>query len=229
MAQSIASLSLLFGLAIEPKLTNAMNHKPYKTLTQTAEYEIEPIKGSRFIGFAGAIESDAEALDFVEQIKSRYPDARHWCWAYQLREQKRTRFNDDGEPSGSAGKPILAPIVGRELLDCLVVVVRYFGGVKLGVGGLVRAYSQAANAVLNHADIVEVVPKVTLQLDYGYDDTGQIAAALAAMNMIEENSMYTDRVTSTVLVVPDAVETAMAQLINYTSGKVRVKILEESI
>lgn len=203
-----------------------MNKKPYLTITDTNEHEIDPIKGSRFIGFASPVESDDAALAFVEDIKSRYPDARHWCWAYQLREQKRTRFNDDGEPNGSAGKPILAPIVGRDLMDAMVVVVRYFGGVKLGVGGLVRAYSQCANAVIDHAEIVEVVPKVTLHLDYGYDDTGAVAGALARLGIAEENTAYTDRVNSQLLVVPDLVSEVCNQLTNATGGRVLIKTEE---
>lgn len=199
--------------------------KPYLTLRESAACEIPAIKGSRFIGCAAPVDSEAAALAFVEHIKRRYTDARHWCWAYQLREQQRTRFADDGEPNGSAGKPILAPIIGRELLDTLVVVVRYFGGVKLGVGGLVRAYSQAANAVLDSATVIEVIPKVTLQLDYGYDETGQVAAALAALNMVEEHPVYTDRVISTLQVVPAEVETTIARLTNYTAGKARVKVM----
>ncbi len=203
------------------------NEKPYLTIAECAQCEIDPIKGSRFIAFASPVENDDEATAFVAHIKSQYPDARHWCWAYQLREQKRTRFNDDGEPSGSAGKPILAPIVGRELLGCVVVVVRYFGGVKLGVGGLVRAYSQAANAVLDTAEIVEVVPKITLQLVYPYDETGQVAAALASLQLHEENTEYSDHVESTLEVVPYAVENTIAQLVNYTSGRACVRVVSD--
>ncbi len=199
---------------------------PYLTLAREAEQEIPAIKGSRFIGFAAPISSDAQALAFVEQIKSCYADARHWCWAYQLREQKCTRFNDDGEPSGSAGKPILAPIVGRELLDCMVVVVRYFGGVKLGVGGLVRAYSQACNAVLDSATIIEITPKVTLILRYSYADTAQVAAALASLHLVEENPVYADCVESTLQVLPDALQSTIAQLTNYTAGKADIRVQE---
>lgn len=204
-----------------------MSKQPYLTIVETSKHEIDPIKGSRFIGFAAPIVNDEAAIAFVEHIKSRYPDARHWCWAYQLREQQRTRFNDDGEPSGSAGKPILAPIVGRELFDTMVVVVRYFGGIKLGVGGLVRAYSHAANAVLNSATIVEVVPKVTLQLDYGYDDTGPIAAVLAQLALSQENPTYSERVQSQLLVVPDALDDVITQLTNATKGRVKIAMDDE--
>ncbi len=202
------------------------NQRPYLTVAAPAKCEIPAIKGSRFIGLVAPIDSDQAATAFVESVKADFPDARHWCWAYQLRQQSRTRFNDDGEPSGSAGKPILAPIVGRQLFDCVIVVVRYFGGVKLGVGGLVRAYSQAANAVLTEANIVEVIPKVTLSLRYGYDCTSQIAAALANLGLVEDEVNYADCVSATLQVLPDAVETTISQLTNYTAGRACVKIVE---
>lgn len=199
-----------------------MEKTPYLSLSQTAEFEIEPIKGSRFIGFATAISSDDEAMQFINDIKQRFPDARHWCWAYQLREQKKTRFSDDGEPGGSAGKPILAPIVGQELFNTLVVVVRYFGGVKLGVGGLVRAYSQAANAVLSHAKITHVVPKINLQLCYTYEETGKIAAALAALHLQEDNIHYTDHIESSLAVSYEQLDEVCRQLTDYTAGRVKI-------
>lgn len=201
-----------------------MNDKPYFTIVGNSQCEVPPIKGSRFIGFAVPIKSDEQALSVVADIKARFPDARHWCWAYQLREQYKTRFVDDGEPNGSAGKPILAPIVGRELLDTLVVVVRYFGGVKLGVGGLVRAYSQAANAVLDAATVVEVIPTVTLTLCYDYSDTGAIAAVLANLKLNEENPIYTDRVVATLQVTQARCATVIARLTDCTGGRADISI-----
>lgn len=199
-----------------------MEKTPYLTIAKTVEEEIEAIKGSRFIGIATPIGSDEEAMQFIAQIKQRFPDARHWCWAYQLREQKRTRFSDDGEPNGSAGKPILAPIVGQGLFDVLVVVVRYFGGVKLGVGGLVRAYSHATNAVLSVAEQVQVVPKALLSLSYSYEDTGKIASALTVLQLQEENISYTDRVQSTLAVTFDEVDNVCRQLTDYTAGRILI-------
>ncbi len=199
-----------------------MQKTPYLTLSKTAEFEIEAIKGSRFIAIAAPVSSDEEAMRFIAQVKQRFSDARHWCWAYQLREQKRSRFCDNGEPVGSAGKPILTPIVGQQLFDTLVVVVRYFGGVKLGVGGLVRAYSQAANAVLNEADIIQFIPKINLQLSYAYEETGQIAAALSALQLQQENLAYTDYVESTLAVTYDEADKVCQQLTDYTAGKIKI-------
>lgn len=199
-----------------------MSEQPYLTLAGRSECEIPAIKGSRFIGIAAPIVDDAAAQVLVAEVQSRFADARHWCWAYQLREQHKTRFADDGEPSGSAGKPILAPIIGRELMDTMVVVVRYFGGVKLGVGGLVRAYSQAANAALDVADRVTVTPKLTLMLSYHYADTGAVAAALAGLNLIEENPIYTDRVETTLSVTPAQKQAVIKRLTDYTGGRATI-------
>lgn len=191
--------------------------------------EITPIKNSRFIGYTTAIHGDEQALAFAAEIKQRHPDARHWCWAYQLCHQKKSRFFDDGEPNGSAGKPILAPIIGRELFDSMVVVVRYFGGVKLGVGGLVRAYSQAANAALDAADIVTVTPQVRLVINYRYEDSGQVAAALSNLKLVEENTTYTEQVTSELLINYHTVETVKKLLSDYTAGRVQAKPLDKKI
>lgn len=204
-----------------------MKDKPYLTVKKQTNCEIAAIKGSRFLGFVVPVTDDAAAMEYLQQIKNTYPDARHWCWAYQLREQQRTRFSDDGEPNGSAGKPILAPIVGKALFDTMVIVVRYFGGVKLGVGGLVRAYSAATNAVLEQAEIIQVVPKVTLTFSYQYDDTGQVAAALSALKLTEQNTIYSDCVHSELYITKAQVEMVSEQLINYTAGKVRIQLFDD--
>lgn len=200
--------------------------KPYLTLAGTVEHEIAAIKGSRFIALAAPTADETATAAFIQQVKTRYPDARHHCWAYQLREQNKTRFSDDGEPNGSAGKPILAPIVGRELVDTMIVVVRYFGGVKLGVGGLVRAYSQAANAVLDEAEqqqlLLTITPKVQLSLCYTYDLTAQVAAALASLGLEETDLHYTDCVQSALAVSREDIESVSAVLTDYTASKIQL-------
>ncbi len=199
-----------------------MTNSSYLTLGSTVSNEINPIKGSRFIGIASPVDSDAAAMILLADIKSRYSDARHWCWAYQLCHQQCRRFNDDGEPSGSAGKPILAPIVGRKLMDTLVVVVRYFGGVKLGIGGLVRAYSQATNAVLDCADIITVIPKQTIILVYRYEETAQVAAALHKCGLQAENMSYTDCIRAELRVTADKLAPTMQLLTDYSGGKIKI-------
>ncbi len=123
----------------------------YPTPADTVETEIE-VKKSRFIALATKVTVRQEALAFIEQAKRDFPDARHHCWAYLLgnpTSASSAAQNDDGEPSGTAGKPILNVIQHKGIGDVVVVVVRYFGGIKLGAGGLVRAYSGAAEAVMS--------------------------------------------------------------------------------
>lgn len=203
-----------------------MQDSDYQQVAGFATHEIAAIKNSRFIGYTTAVYSDEQALEFVSGIKKQHPDARHWCWAYQLRHQKKTRFFDDGEPNGSAGKPILAPLIGRELFDSMVVVVRYFGGVKLGIGGLVRAYSQAANEVLDVAKIITVVPQTRLKINYRYEDSGQVAAALASLKLVEVNPSYTEQVESELLVNYKELETVKQLLNDYTAGRVQARQLD---
>lgn len=199
---------------------------PYLTLTDNVVCEIEPIKGSRFIALAFPVGDEAAVADAIAQSKADYPDARHHCWAYRLQEQEKTRFSDDGEPNGSAGKPILAPIVGNELLGVLIVVVRYFGGVKLGVGGLVRAYSQAANAVLEYAKtdkkIITITPKVMLTLQYPYDCTNQVNTALHALDLTTEHSRYDVQVCTDIAVIRKDINAVVQRLADYTAGKIQI-------
>ena len=122
----------------------------YPIPTEQAVAEIE-IKKSRFIAYAKCIQSRAEGMAWLEEIKSQYPDARHHCWAYLIGDPNcaaSAGMGDDGEPSGTAGKPILNVLNHKGVGDIMIIVVRYFGGVKLGAGGLTRAYGQAAQAVM---------------------------------------------------------------------------------
>lgn len=177
--------------------------KPFTTIADAFEFEIEPIKHSRFIAHAEAVSSDEAAIAFVESIRQLYPDARHHCWAYQLREAGRVRFSDDGEPGGSAGRPMLSQIQGREVFDCVVVVVRYFGGTKLGVGGLMRAYGGAVAQLLDRAPLKEITPTLPLWLEYDYSDTSSVEATFADLKLQASETNYGATV-SACLQVPDS-------------------------
>jgi len=157
--------------------------QPYSTLKENFEFEIDPIKNSRFITYAQAVDCDEDALQFVEKIKAITPDARHHCWAYSLRKDSRVRFSDDGEPGGSAGQPILRQLTGRDLYDLVVVVIRYSGGIKLGVGGLMRAYGGAVGQMLDRATFKTVTPKLPLWLEYDYSDTTSVEVSLATLEV----------------------------------------------
>lgn len=144
-----------------------------RTLAGNATAEVE-IRRSRFIAHAARVDKLQQTLDFYEAVAD--PDATHNCWAWKLDQQYR--FNDDGEPGGSAGRPILGAIEGKGLDHTMVVVTRYFGGTKLGVGGLVRAYSGTAAKALDAAGVVTIAPTVHVRIDAGFEHTGQVYAAL---------------------------------------------------
>lgn len=127
------------------------------------------VKKSEFICLLYSVESRAEAMSVLAQAKVQYPDARHHCWAYILGLATSQAFNDDGEPSGTAGKPILNVLQHRGMGNTMAIVVRYFGGVKLGAGGLVRAYSQATQQAIELCPLKRFVPQKTMTLDCPYE------------------------------------------------------------
>ncbi|ASG68591.1 YigZ family protein [Francisella halioticida] len=200
----------------------------YKTISKNIQTEVEPIKKSRLIAYAFYIESEQEALDEIGTIKARYGDVNHHCWAYALTKDNRFRFSDDGEPNGSAGKPILSHIQGNDLLNVLVIVVRYFGGTKLGVGGLIRAYGQAAKDVLELADIVSVETNCCIQIIYGYNETASIDIVLKHYNVNILSQEYSEMVQ---LVVQENTSDKLSfieELKNVTKGKVQFRVFEEN-
>lgn len=126
-------------------------------------------KGSKFLAFAYYLAHETEVKQRIETLKKEYYDARHWCYAYIVGKEKHiSRANDDGEPNGTAGLPILNQIKSKNLTNVLVVVVRYFGGTKLGASGLVAAYKTAASEALNQAQIIEKVVHIVLQVEFDY-------------------------------------------------------------
>ena len=156
----------------------------FTTLAEPFQYDAEPIKGSHFSAWVHPIASLDEALDVVEQARARWPDASHHCWGARLRSDEH-RVSDDGEPGGSAGRPILAMIDGHDVVDVCVVVARWFGGTKLGVGGLIRAYGGTAGKALDAAPLVQRRDRAKLVVGHSYDDTNAVAAALASVASAE--------------------------------------------
>lgn len=142
----------------------------------------EEIKKSRFIAHAVPIKSAAEALEQVQVLSEA--DATHNCWAYRL--QGDYRFNDDGEPGGTAGRPILQAIDGHDLMNTLVLVIRYFGGIKLGTGGLVRAYAGVASKCLDQAQKLPYVPHRQVVCACGFSDLGRLKSKLADCQILAE-------------------------------------------
>ena len=145
----------------------------YPVPAETAVAEIE-IKKSRFIAYAKGISTREEGMEWLDEIKAEFPDARHHCWAYLIGNPKcaaNAGMGDDGEPSGTAGKPILNVLNHKNVGDIMICVVRYFGGIKLGAGGLTRAYGQAAQAVMEILPVVEQVPmnEMTVTCDFSQE------------------------------------------------------------
>ncbi len=155
----------------------------YKSIAAPSEGLFKD-NGSRFIALAYPVETEGEIKTIVDGLKKKYHDARHHCYAYRLGLQgERFRANDDGEPSGSAGRPILGQIDSAGLSDVLVVVVRYFGGIKLGIPGLIRAYKTSTADALSQAAVVEKIAGVSYRLRFGY------ASMNAVMKVVKDLSL----------------------------------------
>ncbi len=141
-------------------------------------------RGSRFIAHAIPVSNESEIKAAQEQLRKKYFDARHHCYAYILGlKSQRVRANDDGEPNHSAGDPILGQIRANGLTNVLVVVIRYFGGTKLGVGGLVQAYKSATEDALKAAKKVKIFPQTRFRVNYGYDQTSRVETLLGAFEL----------------------------------------------
>ena len=155
----------------------------YKTITGVAE-GLFTEKRSKFIAYAVPVRTVEEVKEQVEKFRKQYYDARHVCWAYMLgHERKNFRANDDGEPSGTAGKPILGQINSNELTNILVVVIRYFGGIKLGTGGLIVAYKAAAAEVLAVSEVEERTVDVDIKVIYEYPFMNGVMRIIKEMNV----------------------------------------------
>lgn len=148
-------------------------------------------KGSKFIGYVFPITTEEDAKFHIEFLKKKHHTARHWCYAWRLGfNGDKFRANDDGEPSNSAGMPIYGQILSKDVTNILVVVVRYFGGTKLGVGGLISAYKTTAKLVLDEANILEKTINVFFQLTFEYKDMNKVMRIIKEQNLtIEKQQM----------------------------------------
>lgn len=154
----------------------------FKTISNTTE-GIYKEKGSKFLAFAIPVKNTEEVKEIVKDYRKRFFDARHVCYAYMLgAEHLDFRANDDGEPSGTAGRPILGQINSRELTDVLVIVVRYFGGILLGTSGLVTAYKEAAADALNYATIIEKTVNETIDINFDYVQMNEVMRIIKDVN-----------------------------------------------
>lgn len=186
-------------------------------------------KKSRFIATTLPISSQEEALEFIEKTKKNYWDARHNCYAYVLGDRHEIqRFSDDGEPGGTAGKPMLDVLLGEDIHNMAVVVTRYFGGTLLGTGGLVRAYSGAVKRGLAASVILEKQPGQNLLLTTDYSDLGKVQYLLMSHQIPILSEEYGVAVSFDVLVPLDLVKNITELLIDGTNGRIKIESLEIS-
>lgn len=146
-------------------------------------------RGSRFLGFAFPIKTERQARDLWQQLKELHPKAVHWCYAWRL-STGLSRSSDDGEPSGSAGKPILNVLLSRGLSNVLVVVVRYFGGTLLGVPGLINAYKMATEAALDEAEVITDYHTTSYQITFPYESMNGVMRVIKEMELEIRNPVY---------------------------------------
>ena len=185
-------------------------------------------KKSRFIANIKSVETVEEAQVYIEEMKKKYWDAGHNCSAFSVgTEQVTTRCSDDGEPSGTAGKPILEVISGSGIHNIVVVVTRYFGGTLLGTGGLVRAYTDATRAGIENSDIVEKIPGRRVDIAMDYTDLGKLQYLLAQNEVLTEDTEYTDKVIIHALFPESDKEMLKKKITEATSGRVMTQEGEE--
>lgn len=199
----------------------------YRTIYQGGEDEIVE-KKSRFIASVIPVENEEEALEFIEKTKKQYWDARHNCFAYVIGERGQLqRCSDDGEPNGTAGKPMLDVLLGNELKNVAVVVTRYFGGTLLGTGGLVRAYSQAVKAGLQASVMITKILGVKLHIETDYTTFGKIQYILAQRELKILDTVYTDKVELEVLIPKTELEQVMHAITEGTNAQADMTPKEE--
>ena len=201
--------------------------KKYKTILEEAEGEIVE-KKSRFIANVQTIETEEEALAFIAAVKKKYWDARHNCYAFVAGEKHQLqRCSDDGEPQGTAGKPMLDVLLGAGVHDALVIVTRYFGGVLLGTGGLVRAYSGAARAGLSSSVIITKKYGVKLEIRTDYAGLGKIQYILGQRGIHILKSEYSDAVLLEVIFEKELKGEILAEITEGTNGQAELNELGE--
>ena len=195
----------------------------YKILYQGGQGELTE-KKSRFIATTRPVETEVEAAAFVEEMKKKYWDARHNCYAYVIGDRGQTsRCSDDGEPAQTAGRPMLDVLLGSGVRNICVVVTRYFGGVLLGTGGLVRAYSGAVQEGLKNSVVVEKRLGKKLMITTDYNGIGKLQYIAGQMGLTILDTQYTDQVVATVMVPLSQVPQLEKQVTEKTSGRARIE------
>lgn len=200
--------------------------KDYKTVLENASDEFVE-KRSRFIGYCKPVKTEQEAIDFINEKHSEHWNATHNVYAYSLREGNIKRYSDDGEPSGTAGMPVLDVIVKNEIFDVVVVVTRYFGGVLLGTGGLVRAYSHGSKIAVEAAKPVIMQNCLVCEARCAYNQYGKVSSLIIGVGAAVDDTVYESDVLVKFHIKPDLLGTLNKKLADATSGEVTVEQKDE--
>ena len=196
----------------------------YKTVEKEAsDFFIE--KKSKFIGYAKPVKTQEEAVEFISEIKSNHWDATHNVYAYVLRENNIQRYSDDGEPSGTAGVPVLDVMLKESLVDVCVVATRYFGGTLLGAGGLVRAYSHTSKISLEAAGIITMAQCSVMSAEVDYSFYDRLNILLSDFSAVILNTSFSDKVCVEFSVKENIADSLNAKLIDVSNGKYALKFL----
>ncbi|MCC0647309.1 YigZ family protein [Clostridioides sp. ZZV15-6598] len=199
----------------------------YRTLHEFGTDEIT-IEKSVFIGYAKPIQSEEEAVEFINEIKKKHKDANHNVWAYTVGQNMNIqRYSDDGEPQGTAGIPTLEVIKKEDLRDVVVVVTRYFGGIKLGAGGLVRAYTKGAKLGLESGKIISKVMYQEVKVKIDYTQLGKVQNELMNLGYFIKDTIYEDNVEIIVYSKLEDVEKLSEKMIDITSGTGKIVLGDE--
>lgn len=203
-------------------------NKNYRSIHEFGYDEIV-INKSKFIGYAKPISNEDEAISFIQEIKTKHKDATHNVYAYVFGENSNIqRYNDDGEPNGTAGIPVLEVIKKEDLRNVVVVVTRYYGGIKLGAGGLVRAYTKGAKIGLDAGKIVDKIlfNKIKVRIDYTL--YGKVENELLRLGYIVDDVIYDDAVNIIILCDTENIEQLINLLIELTNSRMTHEVLEEA-
>lgn len=201
--------------------------KAYQTLLNDASQEYV-IQKSRFIGRAAPVQTADAALAFLDSVRQEHRAANHHCYAYIIGQNAGImRYSDDGEPSGTAGMPMLEVLRARNVVDCAVVVTRYFGGILLGAGGLVRAYSHTCALALDAATVCSMVPSQRWLFEVAYPMWDRVAYVLSNLPVRIENTEFTATVNFRLLCRESDAASVIAELVRVTDGRLESLMTEE--
>ena len=198
----------------------------YKTVEREAKDEFIEQR-SRFIGYVKPVTTEEEALAFINEKRQKHWDATHNVYAYSLRNGQLRRYSDDGEPHGTAGMPTLDVILKSDVTDVVVVVTRYFGGILLGTGGLVRAYTKGARIALDAGGIITMESCVVASVKCDYSRYGRISSLIPANGGFIDDTAFSDCVNITFHLPKDCIDTFSKQLTDLTGGTVEAEITGE--